>query len=190
MNDVAIITYLQNAGITVFGMDDKFVYFQDPGCVLPAFDAFFDYGTVLIFVLIALMLFGWGVLYIKNGAKINEVFKNFKSLILVFCVFALVKPITSVIYGGNLFEYFKHGEKTFAKMCETKSSELSKINELLDLRNKKFKLSDEYFLSENFSVTDTGAKADFDKEFKELSDDEIFEELSDEEISNYNATAE
>jgi len=143
MNQITAINLLKNSGLTVFGMDNDFIYFQDPACIFPAFDTLFHYAWIVIMVLTAIMLFGWAVLYIKNGVKIDTLFSNAKSLVLILCVLALAKPIVNVIYGDNLF----------AKQCETKQVSMSAVQELLDLRNKTLKKSDFY---ENFEVLDSG----------------------------------
>ena len=74
---------LTNAGFIVNRIDDQYIYFQDPSCIFTAFDTFLDYAWILIFVLTAIMLFGWGVLYIKNGVKLESLSNNVKSLLLI-----------------------------------------------------------------------------------------------------------
>jgi len=146
MDKVQSITLMLNSGLNVLGMDSNFYYIEDPSCIFPAFDKIFDLAWIVALVLTAFMLFGWGALYIKNGVKIKSAFNNAKSLILIFAVFSLVKPIVNSIYG----------EKLFSQQCEAKPVSIAKVNELLEQRNKKFSKSDQYNLYENFSVFDTG----------------------------------
>ncbi len=146
MDKITIINLLTNSGLNVFGMDDKFVYFQDPSCIFPAFDSFFDFAWIVILVFTAIMLFGWGALYIKNGVKINTLFNNAKTLILIFCVLAVTKPIVNAIYGDNLF----------GQQCETKQVSLSVVHELLDSREKQLGQNGDESNFEIFSVIDSG----------------------------------
>lgn len=147
MNEATILHLLQNAGFKVFGMDSNFVYFEDPSCILPAFDTILNYAWIAILILTAFMLFGWAALYIKNGTNINNIFNNAKSLILVFAVLSVVKPVVNFIYGENLF----------ARGCDTKQVALTEVNKLLEMRNQTFAKSDEAMLYESFDVFDSGA---------------------------------
>lgn len=152
-----IINILSNSGIKVCGADSEFLYFQDPSCVLPAFDTFVGYAWTVICLLTAFMLLGWAILYIRNGVKIDSLFKNAKSVILIFSVLSIVIPIINYMYGGNLFEKHSNSENITCedqyKLCETHKVSLSKINELYNQRKANLKISDEYFLYENFNVT-------------------------------------
>lgn len=147
MNQIDVINLLKNSGLKVFGMDDKYIYFEDPTCIFPAFDSVFNFAWIILLTFTAILLFGWGVLYIKNGVKLDSLFKNIRSLVLILTVFILVKPIVNVIYGDNLF----------ARLCEKKQVEISTVQELMDQRNKKFSNSDNDLIYESFNVTDTGA---------------------------------
>lgn len=146
MEQTTIINLLTNSGLKVFGMDSDFIYFEDPSCIFPAFDSVLEYAWFAILLMLAIMFFGWGVLYIKNGIKINTVFNNAKTLILVLGTLAMVKPAVNIVYGDNLF----------AKQCEIKQVSISSVKELLDMRNKKFGKSDEYLLYETFNMIDSG----------------------------------
>ena len=148
MEQATIVNLLTNSGLKVFGIDSHFVYFQDPSCIYPAFDTILNYAWMAVVVLTAIMLFGWGVLYIKNGTKIDTLFNNAKVLILIFCTLGAVKPIVNAIYGDNLF----------AKQCDTAQVSLSVVNELLEQRNKNFSESDEAILSENLVIIDSAAE--------------------------------
>jgi len=154
MENATIVTLLNNSGLKVFGIDTEFVYIQDPSCIFPFFDSFFHFAWVVILFFTAVMLFGWGILYIKNGVKIDSLFNNGKTIILIFGIFAAVKPIVNFIYGDNLF----------AQRCDTKKISLTNVHELLEQRNKKFSESDNYFLAESFSVTDSGIKITSDNQ--------------------------
>jgi hypothetical protein len=146
MENATIINLLNNSGLKVIGMDNNFVYIQDPSCIFPAFDAVFNFATTVALLFVAIMLFGWGLLYIKNGIKINTLFNNAKALILIFAIFGLTKPIVNFIYGDNLF----------ARQCETKQISLTKVQELLSAREKKFGQYDNIENYEIFNIIDSG----------------------------------
>ena len=146
MDKLTILNLLKNSGIENTKIDANFVYFTDPNCIFPAFDKIFYYAWILAMILVIFILFGWAVLYIKNGVKISSFFSNIKTLFLVLMVFALVKPSVDFIYGKDLF----------ASQCDTHKVSLYAVNELLEQRNKTFKKSDEAMLYETFDVIDTG----------------------------------
>nr|MBQ0091086.1 hypothetical protein [Candidatus Enterousia merdequi] len=152
MDQITIINLLTNSGLKVFGMDSDFIYFQDPSCIFPAFDSILHYAWIVIMVLTAIMLFGWGMLYIKNGVKIDNLFNNAKTLILILSVLSLVKPIVDFVYCGS---FFSNQCELFAKQCETKKVSITSVNELLDMRKQSFAKSDEVLLYENFDIIDS-----------------------------------
>lgn len=146
MNQANLVNLLTNSGLKVIGIDKYYVYLEDPSCILPAFDLILHYAWIIAVILTALMLFGWGVLYIKNGAKLGNIFTNFRNLFLIFLTLSIVKPIVNMVYGDDLF----------GKQCETKRVSLSSVNELLEMRNKKLSSSDEFLLSESWNIIDSG----------------------------------
>ena len=146
MDKITLLNLLKNSGIENVKIDKNFVYFTDPNCIFPAFDKLFYYAWIAAMVFVIFILFGWAVLYIKNGVKISSFFSNIKTLFLVLMVFALVKPSVDFIYGKNLF----------ASQCDIQKVSLSAVNELLEQRNKNFAKSDEAMLYETFDVIDTG----------------------------------
>ena len=92
-----IINLLTNSGLKVIGMDNDFLYIEDPTCIFPIFDTILEYAWMVILVLTAFMLLGWGVLYIKNGVKIDDFFKNARSVILVLLALSVIKPAVNLI---------------------------------------------------------------------------------------------
>ena len=154
MDDITTINLLTNSGIKVFGMDDDFLYFQDPSCIFPAFDSILNYAWMAILTLTAFMLMGWAFLYIKNGVKISNLFNNIKNLILIFGVLSVVKPTVDFIYCGSFFDTQC---ALFARQCETRHVSMASVQELLDLRKKTFGKSDEAMLYETFDIIDSGS---------------------------------
>ena len=154
MDKSNIVSLLLNSGLDVIGMDNNYVYFYDPGCIFPAFDILLHYAWIVVLVFTGIMLFGWAILYIRKGVNLDSLFNNAKSLILIFTVLALVKPIVNVVYGDNLF----------ARQCEKKHVSLVSIQELLDQRNKDLNVSDNHTLAETFSVIDSGVESVYEDE--------------------------
>ena len=155
-SDLNIVNLLTNSGLTVIGMDNDFLYLEDPSCIFPVFDTILNYAWIVILVLTAFMLLGWGVLYIKNGVKVDDLFKNARSVILIFCVLSVVKPAVNLVYGDNLFE----------KQCEIEKISLTNIKELLDSRNKQLSKSKDMELYESFNVVESGAIYDSTEEIQ------------------------
>ena len=170
MEQDTIYNLLTNSGFEKVLVDSDFVYFQDPSCIFPAFDTLLEYAWIAILVFIAIMLFGWGMLYIKNGIKIDTLFNNAKTVILILCILGVVKPIVNLVYGDNLF----------GQQCEIKQVSRAAVNELLEMRNKKLGKSDANLLYENFSVIDSGP----------VYSDESVDVLNEEEIETINQESE
>jgi len=164
-----IIVLLKNAGINVHGADNVFIYFEDPSCIYTAFDNILHYAWIVILVLTGIMLFGWALLYIKNGVKINDLFNNAKTIILIFCVLSLVKPIVNFVYGDNLF----------GRNCDIIKVPLVNVQELLNIRNKTLSNVDENSLYEVFDMVDSGVVGQPDSVSVDDTDEEYDEEIDD-----------
>ena len=146
MDPTRIVEILTNSGLVDVRVDEKFIYFLDPSCIFPAFDIVLHYAWIVCLVLTAMILFGWGVLYIKNGVKLDSLFKNVKSLLLIFGVLSVVIPIINFISNNNLF----------GQMCEKKQVSLSSVQELLAQRDKHFSNSNMNSFFDDFTVIDSG----------------------------------
>ena len=146
MEEAVIKNLLTNSGLKVISIDSSFISIEDPACIFPAFDAILDYAWIVVLILTGIMLFGWAILYIFKGVKIESIYHNAKSLVLIFAVLSLVKPIVDVVYGDNLFE----------QQCEIKQISRKQVDKLLNLRTKNLGKSDNYLLNETFDVIDSG----------------------------------
>jgi len=163
MDIETIVRLLKNADFHNITVGNGFIEFDDPSCIYAAFDNLLNIGWVVILILTAIMLFGWAVLYIKNGVKIDNLFNNAKTVILIFCILSAVKPIVNVIYGDDLF----------ARGCDRRRVSLSEVQELLDMRNQMLSKSDSEDLYEIFDVIDSGSGLGYD-----LQDDLYVEYVS------------
>ncbi len=145
MDSTHIEYILKNAGLTNVTVDGNFITFQDPSCILPVFDNVLNIGWFVISLCTLFMLFGWGVLYIRNGVKMNSVFNNFKALFLIFLTLSVVKPVVNIIYGKDLF----------AKGCDTHQVSLQSVQELIQQRNQRPGMIDVDTQYEIFDVFDS-----------------------------------
>lgn len=150
-----IVLLLKNSGLQNITVGNGIIEFDDPACIYTAFDKILEFGWIVIVFLTLLMLFGWAVLYIKNGVKLNNLFSNAKTIILIFCILSIVKPIVNFVYGDNLF----------ARGCDRKQVSLTSVQELLELRNKNLPKSIEDELYEIFDVTDSGVIYDSNSQY-------------------------
>lgn len=123
MNNVNHIQrILENAGLNVRGIDDSFIYLEDPSCIMRAFQTFMEYAWIVLGLITGGLIIGWGISMIR-GAK-NDIKQNFKNLILIFGILTASGPILNVIYGGDLF----------GAGCKEVKVPLSDINEILATR--------------------------------------------------------
>ena len=121
MEHAEIINLLYNAGLKEVRIVSDFIEFRDPACLLPIFDSLFHYAWIVILILMAIMLLGWAALYMFNNVKIESLFGNIKSVMLILTVFAVAKPTVNIIYGDNLF----------GQQCDVKMVPLSIVPNLL-----------------------------------------------------------
>ena len=145
MNATQIKVLLENAGLQKVKIVGDFIQFQDPSCVLDVLDKILNYGWFVSCLLTAVMLFGWGILYLRNGVKITSLFSNFKALLLILLVLSLTKPIVNVVYGDDLF----------AKSCETHQVSLTSIQELIQKQQEQTNKPDMNMQYEIFDVVDS-----------------------------------
>ena len=147
MNENLILNLLHNSGLEDATIKNGYIVFTDPSCIFPAFDSFFEFAWIVALIFTAFMLVGWAVLYIKNGININSLFNNAKTVILIFCIFSVTKPIVDLVYGENLF----------ARQCDVKRISLAKVQEFIEAKERIFTQNTNESDFEIFNVTDTGS---------------------------------
>lgn len=141
MNTDTILKLLQNSGFHGLHADTEFIYMEDPSCILRSFEIFIEYAWVVITALTGLLLFGWALSKIR-GAK-NDIFSNMTSLILIFGVLSVARPVMNLIYGDDLFGIG----------CKTIQVSISDMNQLLQLRQDVLATDSLY---ENIDIYDSG----------------------------------
>ena len=117
-----IFRLLKNSGFNVLGADGANIYLEDPSCIARSFQTFVDYAWVIISVLTAFLLLGWGISMIR-GSK-HDVFMKLRNLILILGVLSVAGPVINTIYGDDLF----------ARGCRTITVKKTELKRLLDAR--------------------------------------------------------
>ena len=120
------INLLKNAGYHNIRVDDKFIYIEDPSCILRSFETFLDYAWIGIAFITVALLTGWAVSMLR-GVKQTNLIKNVRNLAFMFLLLSLIRPTMDLLYGGNLF----------AKGCKIINIELEELQKLLDARDAK-----------------------------------------------------
>ena len=143
MNEVYnIVRILEKSGLHVQGVDDNFIYLENPSCVLRAFENFLDYAWIVIAFLTGALIMGWGISMIR-GAK-NVITENFKSLILIFGILTALWPILNVISGGHFV----------GALCGTTKDSVSNVNEVLMANPKSSGTNSQLY--EDIDIYDSG----------------------------------
>ena len=143
MNEVYnIVRILEKSGLHVQGVDDNFIYLENPSCVLRAFENFLDYAWIVIAFLTGALIMGWGISMIR-GAK-NVITENFKSLILIFGILTALWPILNVISGGHFV----------GALCGTTKVSVSNVNEVLMANPKSSGTNSQLY--EDIDIYDSG----------------------------------
>ncbi len=136
---------LERAGLTVRGIDDNFIYLEDPSCIMRGFETFLGYAWDVLFGITALLIMGWGFSMIR-GAK-NDIVNNMKSLFLIFGILTVIFPILNVVAGGDLI----------GMTCKELKVSVAEINEILAANPKTNSL--DASLYEDIDIYDSGPSA-------------------------------
>lgn len=133
---------LERSGLRVNGIDDSFVYLEDPSCILRGFETFLGYAWDILLLITAFLIMGWGISMIR-GAK-NDIINNMKNLILIFGILTALPLILNVIYGGDLI----------GAGCKTLKVSISEVNEILATKVQTKSL--DASLYEDIDIYDSG----------------------------------
>lgn len=133
---------LERSGLRVNGIDDSFVYLEDPSCILRGFETFLGYAWDILLLITAFLIMGWGISMIR-GAK-NDIINNMKNLILIFGILTALPLILNVIYGGDLI----------GAGCKTLKVSVSEVNEILAAKVQTKSL--DASLYEDIDIYDSG----------------------------------
>lgn len=136
---------LERAGLTVRGIDDNFIYLEDPSCIMRGFETFLGYAWDVLFGITVLLIMGWGFSMIR-GAK-NDIVNNMKSLFLIFGILTVIFPILNVVAGGDLI----------GMTCKELKVSVGEINEILAANPKTNSL--DASLYEDIDIYDSGPSA-------------------------------
>lgn len=136
---------LERAGLTVHGIDDNFIYLEDPSCIMRGFETFLGYAWDVLLGITVLLIMGWGFSMIR-GAK-NDIKNNIKSLILIFGILTVTFPILNVVAGGDLI----------GMTCKELKVSVAEINEILAANARTNSL--DASLYEDIDIYDSGPSA-------------------------------
>ena len=143
MNNITQIQkILERAGLRVTGIDDGFIYLEDPSCILRGFETFLGYAWDVLLLITVFLIMGWAISMIR-GAK-NDIINNMKNLILIFGIFTVIPLILNVVYGGDLI----------GRTCKTLKVPVSEVNEILAARAQTKSL--DASLYEDIDIYDSG----------------------------------
>lgn len=145
-NLIQIQKMLERSGLKVLGIDNNFIYLEDPSCILRGFETFLTYAWDVLFGITALLIIGWGFSMIR-GAK-NDIKENMKSLVLIFGILTVIFPILNVIFGGDLI----------GMGCKKLKVSVGEINEILATKSETHAL--DASLYEDIDIYDSGPNAE------------------------------
>lgn len=129
------------------GIDNSYLYLEDPSCVLRSFETFIDYAWIAITCIVGVFLFGWAISMIR-GAK-TDYFTNLRNLIIMLGTLSAGGFIVNLIWGDDLF----------ARGCRTIRVSVDELNTVLDMRNAQLSQYNEFNFYEHFEIDDSGATA-------------------------------
>lgn len=140
----SIIRLLTNSGFKVLGTDSaqQYLYLEDPSCIIRSFETFIEYAWAFIYLITAILIFGWGISKIR-GAN-TDVMTNIRNLVIIFGTLAIIGPIVNAIYGGDLI----------GRGCAQIQVSLNDVQTILDARNEH--LSPDESLFEGIDIYDSG----------------------------------
>lgn len=139
-----IFRLLKNSGFTVLGADGTNIYLEDPSCIARSFQTFTEYAWVIISVLTAFLLLGWGISMIR-GSK-HDIFMKLRNLTLILGVLSAAGPVINTIYGDDLF----------TRGCRTITVKKTELQRLLDARKATLR-PEQTDLYEDIQISDSGA---------------------------------
>lgn len=151
-----IIRLLSTSGLNVLGVDDDFIYIEDPSCLTRAFQDFLTYAWLAVCLVTVLLLTLWAIAMIR-GAKMSAMFSNIKALLIIFATISAVGPIMNTIYRGDVFGAF----------CKSVPVSLSSINETLSAKISQ--KDTDFMLYEGIDIQDSGPVDTFDVDMQGAS---------------------
>ena len=133
---------LERSGLRVTGIEDNFIYIEDPSCILRGFETFLGYAWDVLLLITVFLIIGWAISMIR-GAK-NDIINNMKNLILIFGILTILPLILNLVYGGDLI----------GRGCKSLKVSVSGINEILAAKAETKSL--DASLYEDIDIYDSG----------------------------------
>ena len=130
---------LDKAGYTLKNCQSGFLCIQDPTCIWPPLISFISVAWVILAVITAFLLAGWGITMLR-GANHNMV-KNLRTLVLIFGTLSVALPAVNVLGAG----------KAIVNQCDTIMVSAEEIDALVQMKSQT--LQDAGY--ENFEIIDS-----------------------------------
>lgn len=133
---------LERSGLRVTGIEDNFIYLEDPSCILRGFETFLGYSWDALLLITVFLIIGWAISLIR-GAK-NDIINNMKNLVLIFGILTVLPLILNMVYGGDLI----------GRGCKTLKVSVGEVNEILAAKAETKSL--DASLYEDIDIYDSG----------------------------------
>ena len=133
---------LERSGLRVTGIEDNFIYLEDPSCILRGFETFLGYAWDALLLITVFLIIGWAISLIR-GAK-NDIINNMKNLVLIFGILTVLPLILNMVYGGDLI----------GRGCKTLKVSVGEVNEILAAKAETKSL--DASLYEDIDIYDSG----------------------------------
>lgn len=133
---------LERSGLRVTGIEDNFIYLEDPSCILRGFETFLGYAWDALLLITVFLIIGWAISLIR-GAK-NDIINNMKNLVLIFGIITVLPLILNMVYGGDLI----------GRGCKTLKVSVGEVNEILAAKAETKSL--DASLYEDIDIYDSG----------------------------------
>ena len=133
---------LERSGLRVTGIEDNFIYLEDPSCILRGFETFLGYAWDALLLITVFLIIGWAISLIR-GAK-NDIINNMKNLVLIFGILTVLPLILNMVYGGDLI----------GRGCKTLKVSVGEVNEILVAKAETKSL--DASLYEDIDIYDSG----------------------------------
>lgn len=92
---------LRKAGYEVHSQAG-FLYFVDPTCIWPPLLEFINTAWIVLTVITAFLLLGWGITMVRGAAySMTDIAKNLRALLLIFGTLSVAIPAVNVLGAGK-----------------------------------------------------------------------------------------
>lgn len=117
---------LNQAGYEIQSCQVGYLCLTDPTCIWPPLLEFINTAWIIISVITAFLLAGWGVVMVRGAMySASDIAKNLRTLVLIFGTLSAAIPAVNVLGAG----------KYVVSRCDVIKISQAQVQELLDMRN-------------------------------------------------------